>query len=174
MIMSAGPSPPRPRFRATPGATFRHDDDCSQAVGHALADSPSGQGSMTNPQPGRIVTSSPERRLMRNEIPLYWLSDSATSFEQLYWENNANNLNIVDISIQIAVAGSPREICRVPRSGPGVITSSSIGTRSRRAVIPSRGSSRTYRPRSEQRSGHCAGALRARLAATPAAFSEHF
>ncbi len=51
----------------------------------------------------------PERRLskddMLDDITLYWLTNTATSSAQLYWENNNNNFNAVkqktaDISIK--------------------------------------------------------------------------
>ncbi len=40
----------------------------------------------------------------------------ATSSAQLYWENNANNFNAVDISLPAAVTVFPGEIYRAPRS----------------------------------------------------------
>jgi pimeloyl-ACP methyl ester carboxylesterase len=62
----------------------------------------------------------PERELTRDEmlddITLYWLTNTGTSSARLYWENNANNFNAVDISIPAAVTVFPGEIYRVPRS----------------------------------------------------------
>ena len=54
---------------------------------------------------------------MLDDITLYWLTNSAISSAQLYWENNANNFNAVeDISIPAAVTVFPGEIYRAPRS----------------------------------------------------------
>jgi len=33
---------------------------------------------------------------MLDDITLYWLTNSATSSAQLYWENNNNNFNAVE------------------------------------------------------------------------------
>jgi len=44
---------------------------------------------------------------MLDDITLYWLTKIATSSAQLYWENNANNFNSVDISIPTAVTVFP-------------------------------------------------------------------
>ncbi|MGO1075196.1 hypothetical protein [Inquilinus sp. CA228] len=53
---------------------------------------------------------------MLDDITLYWLTGTATSASQLYWENNANNFNAVDISIPAAVTVFPGEIYQAPRS----------------------------------------------------------
>jgi hypothetical protein len=62
----------------------------------------------------------PEGSLTRDEmlddITLYWLTGTATSSARLYWENNANNFNAVDISLPAAVTVFPGEIYRAPRS----------------------------------------------------------
>ena len=62
----------------------------------------------------------PERSLTRDEmlddITLYWLTNTGTSSAQLYWENNANNFNAVDINIPAAITVFPGEIYRAPRS----------------------------------------------------------
>jgi len=67
----------------------------------------------------------PERSLPKDEmlddITLYWLTNSAISSAQLYWENNNNNFNAAsqktaDISIPIAVTVFPGEIYRAPKS----------------------------------------------------------
>jgi hypothetical protein len=57
---------------------------------------------------------------MLDDITLYWLTNSATSSAQLYWENN-NNFNAVqqktvEISVPVAVTVFPGEIYRAPRS----------------------------------------------------------
>jgi pimeloyl-ACP methyl ester carboxylesterase len=62
----------------------------------------------------------PERVLTRDEIlddiSLYWLTDSATSSAQIYWEDHSNNFNAVDISLPAAVTVFPGEIYQAPRS----------------------------------------------------------
>ena len=58
---------------------------------------------------------------MLDDITLYWLTNTAASSAQLYWENNNNNFNAVeqktaDISIPVAVTVFPGEIYRAPKS----------------------------------------------------------
>jgi pimeloyl-ACP methyl ester carboxylesterase len=93
-----------------------------QTVGYGLADSPAGQAAWMYDKFADWTQSGgePERVLTRDEmldaITLYWLTDSATSSAQLYWENNANNFNAVDISLPTAITVFPGEIYRAPRS----------------------------------------------------------
>jgi hypothetical protein len=62
----------------------------------------------------------PERAFTKDEmlddITLYWITNTGTSSARLYWENDANNFNAVDISIPAAVTVFPSEIYRAPRS----------------------------------------------------------
>jgi pimeloyl-ACP methyl ester carboxylesterase len=93
-----------------------------QTVGYGLADSPAGQAAwmydkfadwtQSGGQPDRVLTTDE----MLDAISLYWLTDCATSAAQLYWENNANNFNAVDISLPTAITVFPGEIYRAPRS----------------------------------------------------------
>jgi pimeloyl-ACP methyl ester carboxylesterase len=93
-----------------------------QTLGYGLADSPAGQAAwmydkfaawtQSGGEPERVLTQDE----MLDDISLYWLTDSATSSAQLYWENNSNNFNAVDISIPAAVTVFPGEIYRAPRS----------------------------------------------------------
>ncbi len=58
---------------------------------------------------------------MLDDITLYWLTNSATSSAQLYWENNTNNFNALnqrtaEITIPVAVTVFPGEIYQAPRS----------------------------------------------------------
>jgi pimeloyl-ACP methyl ester carboxylesterase len=53
---------------------------------------------------------------MLNDITLYWRTNTGTSGARLYWENNANNFNAVDISIPAAVTVFPGEIYQAPKS----------------------------------------------------------
>ena len=93
-----------------------------QTLGYGLADSPAGQAAwmydkfaawtQSGGEPQRVLTLDD----MLDDISLYWLTDSATSAAQLYWENNANNFNAVDISLPAAITVFPGEIYRTPRS----------------------------------------------------------
>lgn len=93
-----------------------------QTVGYALADSPVGQAAWMYDKFADWTYSggNPERSLTKDEmlddITLYWLTNTSTSAAQLYWENNANNFNAVDISIPAAVTVFPGEIYQAPRS----------------------------------------------------------
>jgi pimeloyl-ACP methyl ester carboxylesterase len=93
-----------------------------QTVGYGLTDSPAGLAAWMYDKFAQWTYSGgvPERSLTRDEmlddITLYWVTNSAISSAQLYWENNANNFNAVDVSIPAAVTVFPGEIYRAPRS----------------------------------------------------------
>jgi pimeloyl-ACP methyl ester carboxylesterase len=93
-----------------------------QTVGYALSDSPAGQAAWIYDKfaDWTYTNGHPEQELSRDEmlddITLYWLTNTATSAAQLYWENNANNFNAVDISVPAAVTVFPGEIYQAPRS----------------------------------------------------------
>ena len=98
-----------------------------QTVGYALADSPVGQAAWIYDKfaAWTYTGGEPERELskddMLDDITLYWLTNSATSSAQLYWENNNNNFNAenqktAEISVPVAVTVFPGEIYRAPRS----------------------------------------------------------
>jgi pimeloyl-ACP methyl ester carboxylesterase len=98
-----------------------------QTVGYALADSPAGQAAWMYDKFAAWTYSGgdPEKSLtkdaMLDDITLYWLTNTATSSAQLYWENNNNNFNAVeqktaDISIPVAITVFPGEIYRAPRT----------------------------------------------------------
>jgi len=93
-----------------------------QTVGYALADSPAGQAAWMYDKIAQWTYSGgvPERSLTRDEIlddvSLYWLTNSATSAAQIYWEDHSNNFNAVDISFPAAVTVFPGEIYQAPRS----------------------------------------------------------
>lgn len=53
---------------------------------------------------------------MLDDITLYWVTNTRPSSAQLYWENNPNNFNAVDISLPAAITVFPGEIYRAPRS----------------------------------------------------------
>ncbi len=93
-----------------------------QTLGYGLADSPAGLATWFYDKFAAWTCSGcePERALTRDEmlddISLYWFTNTATSSARLYWENNANNFNAVDVSIPAAVTVFPGEIYRAPRS----------------------------------------------------------
>jgi pimeloyl-ACP methyl ester carboxylesterase len=93
-----------------------------ETIGYALADSPVGQAAWMYDKFADWTYSGgdPERSLTKDEmlddITLYWLTNTSTSAAQLYWTNNANNFNAVDISIPAAVTVFPGEIYQAPRS----------------------------------------------------------
>jgi pimeloyl-ACP methyl ester carboxylesterase len=93
-----------------------------QTLGYGLADSPVALASWFYDKFADCTYSGgmPERSLTRDEmlddITLYWLTGTATSASQLYWENNANNFNAVDISVPAAITVFPGEIYQAPRS----------------------------------------------------------
>jgi len=93
-----------------------------QTLGYSLADSPAGLAAWFYDKfaAWTYTGGEPERELTRDEmlddITLYWVTNTGTSSARLYWENNANNFNAVDISIPAAVTVFPGEIYRAPRS----------------------------------------------------------
>jgi pimeloyl-ACP methyl ester carboxylesterase len=93
-----------------------------QTLGYSLADSPAGLAAWFYDKFADWTYSGgdPERSLtqdqMLDDISLYWFTRTETSSARLYWENNANNFNAVDISLPAAVTVFPGEIYRAPRS----------------------------------------------------------
>jgi pimeloyl-ACP methyl ester carboxylesterase len=93
-----------------------------QTLGYSLADSPVGLAAWFYDKFATWTYSGgePERSLTKDEmlddISLYWFTNTGTSSAQLYWENDANNFNAVDISVPAAVTVFPGEIYRAPRS----------------------------------------------------------
>jgi pimeloyl-ACP methyl ester carboxylesterase len=93
-----------------------------QTLGFSLADSPAGLAAWFYDKfaAWRYTGGDPEKELTRDEmlddITLYWLTNTGTSSARLYWENNANNFNAVDVNIPAAVTVFPGEIYRAPRS----------------------------------------------------------
>ena len=98
-----------------------------QTVGYGLTDSPVGLAAWMYDKFSQWTYSGgePERSLTKDQmldaISLYWLTNSAISSAQLYWENNTNNFNRVEqktaeISLPVAVTVFPGEIYQAPRS----------------------------------------------------------
>ncbi|CAA2143103.1 epoxide hydrolase family protein [Hyphomicrobium sp. ghe19] len=98
-----------------------------QTVGYGLSDSPAGLAAWMYDKfnqwtySGGDAEKSLSKDEMLDDITLYWVTNSAISSAQLYWENNNNNFNAVeqktsDIAIPVAVTVFPGEIYRAPRS----------------------------------------------------------
>jgi pimeloyl-ACP methyl ester carboxylesterase len=93
-----------------------------QTLGYGLADSPVGLAAFFLDKMNEWTYSggNAEQSLSKDDllddITLYWLTNSATSSAQLYWENNANNFNAVDISIPAAITVFPGEIYQAPKT----------------------------------------------------------
>jgi len=93
-----------------------------QTLGYGLSDSPAGLAAFFYDKMNDWTYSNgdAEKSLTKDEIlddiSLYWLTNSAASSAQLYWENNANNFNAVDISIPAAITVFPGEIYQAPKS----------------------------------------------------------
>jgi pimeloyl-ACP methyl ester carboxylesterase len=93
-----------------------------QTLGYALTDSPVGLAAWYYDKFADWTYSGgdPEKSLTKDEmlddISLYWFTGTATSGARLYWENNANNFNAVDIRIPAAITVFPGEIYQAPKS----------------------------------------------------------
>jgi pimeloyl-ACP methyl ester carboxylesterase len=93
-----------------------------QTLGYALTDSPVGLAAWYYDKFADWTYSggNPEKSLTKDEmlddISLYWFTGTATSGARLYWENNANNFNAVDIKIPAAITVFPGEIYQAPKS----------------------------------------------------------
>jgi hypothetical protein len=63
---------------------------------------------------------SPTKDQVLDDITLYWLTNSATSSEQLYWENGGRNVvsaaaqKTADISLPVAITVFPEDVDRPP------------------------------------------------------------
>ncbi|NUY80512.1 epoxide hydrolase [Flavobacterium sp. MAH-1] len=93
-----------------------------QTLGYGLSDSPVGLAAFFLDKfnewtySGGNAEKSLTKEEMLDDISLYWLTNTAVSSAQLYWENNANNFNAVDISIPAAITVFPGEIYQAPKS----------------------------------------------------------
>ena len=93
-----------------------------QTLGYALEDSPAGLAAFYYDKftewsySGGDADKAFTKDEMLDDITLHWVTKSATSAAQLYWENNANNFNAVHITLPAAVTVFPGEIYRAPRS----------------------------------------------------------
>jgi pimeloyl-ACP methyl ester carboxylesterase len=93
-----------------------------QTLGYSLLDSPAGLAAWMYDKFAQWTFSGgdPEKSLTKDEmlddITLYWVTGTANSASQLYYENAENNFNAVDISIPAAITVFPGEIYQAPRS----------------------------------------------------------
>lgn len=98
-----------------------------QTLGYGLTDSPVGLASFFLDKfndwtySGGNAEKSLTKDEMLDDITLYWLTNTANSSAQLYWENNTNNFNAVEqrtaeIKIPVAVTVFPGEIYQAPKS----------------------------------------------------------
>lgn len=98
-----------------------------QTLGYGLTDSPVGLASFFVDKfnewtySGGDAEKSLTKDEMLDDISLYWLTNTAASSAQLYWENNNNNFNTAeqktaDIKIPVAVTVFPGEIYQAPKS----------------------------------------------------------
>ncbi|SHM39623.1 epoxide hydrolase family protein [Flavobacterium saccharophilum] len=98
-----------------------------QTLGYGLTDSPVGLASFFLDKfnewtySGGDAEKSLTKDEMLDDISLYWLTNTANSSANLYWENNNNNFNVVEqktneIKIPVAVTVFPGEIYQAPKS----------------------------------------------------------
>ena len=96
-----------------------------QTLGYGISDSPAGLAAFFYDKftdwtyGGGDAEKALTRDEMLDDITLYWLTNTAASSAQLYWENNNFNAveqNTADISIPVAVPVFPGEIYRAPKS----------------------------------------------------------
>lgn len=93
-----------------------------QTLAYGLTDSPAGLAAFFYDKFADWTYSGgePEKALtadeMLHDITLNWLTNTAASSAQLYWENSVYNFNAVDVSIPAAITVFPGEIYHAPRS----------------------------------------------------------
>lgn len=98
-----------------------------QTLGYGLSDSPVGLASFfldkfndwtySGGDAQKVLTKDE----ILDDITLYWVTNTAASSAQLYWENNTNNFNVAEqrtaeITIPVAVTVFPGEIYQAPKS----------------------------------------------------------
>jgi pimeloyl-ACP methyl ester carboxylesterase len=98
-----------------------------QTLGYGLTDSPIALASFFLDKfnewtySGGNAEKSLTKDEMLDDISLYWLTNTAVSSAQLYWENNNNNFNAkeqrtAEIKIPVAVTVFPGEIYQAPKT----------------------------------------------------------
>jgi pimeloyl-ACP methyl ester carboxylesterase len=98
-----------------------------QTIGYSLTDSPVGLASFfldkfndwtySGGDAQKVLTKDE----ILDDITLYWLTNTAASSAQLYWENGTNNFNVVEqrtheITIPVAISVFPGEIYQAPKT----------------------------------------------------------
>lgn len=100
-----------------------------QTIGYSLTDSPAGLAAWLLGHPGfeqwlagSDFGKSPTKDEVLDDITLYWLTNSAVSSAQLYWENGSTNLlsaaaqKTAEISLPVAITVLPGEEYRAPET----------------------------------------------------------
>jgi pimeloyl-ACP methyl ester carboxylesterase len=98
-----------------------------QTIGYSLTDSPAGLAAFFLDKFNDWTYSGGDalkvltRDELLDDITLYWLTSTAASSAQLYWENNNNNFSVVaqrtaEISVPVAVTVFPGEIYQAPET----------------------------------------------------------
>lgn len=98
-----------------------------QTLGYGLTDSPVGLASFFLDKfnewtySGGNAEKSLTKDEMLDDISLYWITNTAASSAQLYWENNNNNFNAQEqktaaIKVPVAITVFPGEIYQAPKS----------------------------------------------------------
>jgi pimeloyl-ACP methyl ester carboxylesterase len=93
-----------------------------QTLGYGLSDSPTGLAAFFLDKfnewtySGGDALKSLTKDEILDDVTLYWLTNTAASSAQLYWENNANNFNAVNVTIPAAITVFPGEIYQTPRT----------------------------------------------------------
>lgn len=98
-----------------------------QTLGYGLTDSPTGLTAFFLDKMNEWTYSggNAEKSLTKDEIlddiTLYWLTNTAVSGAQLYWENNNNNFNAAEqktaeIKVPVAITVFPGEIYQAPKT----------------------------------------------------------
>lgn len=98
-----------------------------QTIGYSLTDSPVGLASFfldkfndwtySGGDAQKVLTKDE----ILDDITLYWLTNTAASSAQLYWENATNNFNVVEqrtheITVPVAITVFPGEIYQAPKT----------------------------------------------------------
>jgi len=100
-----------------------------QAIGYGITDSPAGlaawilvHGGFAQWTFGADPNQSPTKDDVRDDITLYWLTNSAVSSARLYWENGGRSptaaaaQKTAEIRLPVAVTVFPRESYKAPES----------------------------------------------------------